>query len=106
MPSSVCVVSRYKVINSTLLAHSHLIGELPEEKHGSHMKSLRGKILLGVQSRADRGSMDSIQPVGIPHRVGLLMPALCSTQLCRITREIMTDVYEGKVRLGLKHRKR
>lgn len=40
------VVSRYKVINSTLLAHIHLIAELPAENHVSYKKSLRGKIML------------------------------------------------------------
>lgn len=55
------VASRYKVINSTLLARIHLIGELPAEKHVSYKKSLRGKIML--DQRAEWGSMDSIQPL-------------------------------------------
>lgn len=55
------VVSRYKVINSTLLAHIHLIAELPAENHVSYKKSLRGKIML--EQRAEWGSMDSIQPL-------------------------------------------
>lgn len=37
------VVSRYKVINSTLLAHIHLIVELPVEKRVSHWKPLGGR---------------------------------------------------------------
>lgn len=49
-----CAVSRYKVINATLLAHIHLIAELPKESHVSHKKSLRGEIMLGEQSGAHR----------------------------------------------------
>lgn len=61
--AGVCAVSRYKVINATLLAHIHLIAGVPEERHVSHKKSLRGEIMLGEQSGAHRGSMDSIQPL-------------------------------------------
>lgn len=58
------VVSPYKVINSTLLAHIHFIVELPPKKtpqqpRVSSKKSLRGKIML--EQRAEWGSMDSIQ---------------------------------------------
>lgn len=54
------MVSPYKVINSTLLAHIHLIVVLPAENHVSYKKSLSGKIML--EQRAEWGSMDSIQP--------------------------------------------
>lgn len=57
------VLSPYKVINSTLLAHIHFIAGLPagekKKKRVSHKKSLRGKIML--EQRAEWGSIDSIQ---------------------------------------------